>query len=155
MSDMKLTIVYGSETGNSRGLANQVAKRAAKNGVQATVHDMAAYTPAQLAAEQDPVLLVVSTWDDGLPPMKARKFFKALEDSAPSLSGVRFAVLALGDSEYPAYCQAGKDLDARLEALGATRLVSRGDLGADFQVSYIGWAKNFWKTMAGVYGIAA
>lgn len=153
MSEMKLTIVYGTETGNSRGLANQVAKRAIKNGVDATVQDMAAYTAESLAAETAPVLLIVSTWDDGLPPMKARPFFKALE-SAPPMPALRYAVLALGDTEYDQFCKAGKDLDEQLATLGGTRLMPCGELSSDFQVSYMGWSKKFWQTMAGVYGIA-
>jgi len=62
-------------------------------------------------------------------------------------------VLALGDTEYALYCECGKQVDARLTELGATAVMPRTDLGADFMVSYIGWSKNFWKTMAGVYGI--
>ncbi len=154
MSDKNLTIIYGTETGNSRGLANSVAKRATKNGVNAKVVEMTAYTPEQLAAETSPVLLIVSTWDDGLPPLRARKFFSALKE-APAMPGLQFVVLALGDSEYPQFCQAGKDLDALLEKLGGTRLLPRGELGADFQVSFMGWSKSFWQKMAQVYGVAA
>lgn len=154
MSDKALTILYGTETGNSRQLAKQVAKRAEKNGVTATVCDLADYSVEQLAAASDPVLIIISTWDDGEPPAKARPFVKALTESS-SLPGLRYTVLALGDQEYPAFCEAGKKVDAALEKAGAERFLPRADLGADFQVSYMGWAKKFWGRLAEVYGVTA
>jgi Sulfite reductase, alpha subunit (flavoprotein) len=60
----------------------------------------------------------------------------------------------MGDTEYPLFCECGKQVDADLQRLGAEAVLPRTDLGADFMVSYIGWSKNFWKTMAGVYGVA-
>jgi sulfite reductase (NADPH) flavoprotein alpha-component len=49
-------------------------------------------------------------------------------------------VLALGDSTYEHFCQTGKDFDARLEALGATRLVERVDCDVDFDDPAEAWA---------------
>ncbi|MFA5256686.1 MAG: flavodoxin domain-containing protein [Opitutales bacterium] len=153
MSDKILTIIYGTETGNSSTLAGQVAKRAEKNGVAATVHDMADYDVSSLAALTTPVLFIVSTWDDGLPPSKARPFYKALA-SAAAMPDLSYTVLGMGDQDYEHFCQAGKDLDAALAKLGAKSFLPRTDMGADFQVTYIGWAKRFWQALAGIYGIA-
>jgi len=152
MSDKVLTIIYGTETGNSKTLAAQVAKRAEKNGVAATVSNMADFDASALAGEKAPVLFIVSTWDDGLPPASARPFYKALED-VHSLDGLSFTVLGLGDHDYEQFCQAGKDLDAALTKSGAKSFMPREDMGAEFQVTYIGWSKRFWQTLAGIYGI--
>lgn len=115
--------------------------------------NLADITPEQLSEESAPILAIVSTWGDGAPPPKCEAFFEALESYSGSLSGMQFGVLALGDTEYPLFCECGKLLDAKLEALGAERMVPRTDMDADFMVSYIGWSKKFWKTMAAVYGV--
>ena len=46
---------------------------------------------------------------------------------------MKFGVLALGDTGYDEFCQAGKLIDMRLEQLGATRLVDRVDCDVDFE----------------------
>ncbi|MDQ8203649.1 flavodoxin family protein [Pelagicoccus sp. SDUM812003] len=155
MSELKLTVLYGTETGNCRGVAEKVAKKGEKNGVDVSLYDLAEYTVDQLKEIDNPVLVVISTWDDGAPPPKAAPFCNALAEVDIDLSGLKFTVLALGDTEYPLYCQCGKEVDAKLSELGAERVLERTDLGSDFMVSYIGWSKKFWKTMAGVYGVTA
>lgn len=154
MDTLELTILYATETGNCEELAKKVAKKAEKNKVASKIANLASYSVEELQKETAPVLLITSTWGDGTPPPKAVPFFKALNESELSLDGLKFGVLAMGDSEYPLFCECGKLLDARLAAMGATRVVDRADLDADYMVSYIGWSKRFWKTMAGVYGIS-
>jgi sulfite reductase (NADPH) flavoprotein alpha-component len=151
---MKLTVLYGTETGNSKGLAQKVAKKGEKNGVEVAIVDLATYDPAELADLDHPFVVIISTWDDGAPPPKCVPFCEALKSSDLSLADKQYTVLALGDTEYPLFCECGKQIDARLAELGATPVLPRTDLGADFMVSYIGWSKNFWKTMAGIYGVA-
>lgn len=152
MDTLELTILFGTETGNCEELAKKVAKKAEKNKVATKIANLASYSVEELASESAPILFIVSTWGDGTPPPKCAEFFKSLEESDP-LTSKKFGVLALGDSEYPLFCECGKQLDAKLEALGAERMVPRTDMDADYLVSYIGWSKRFWKTMAGVYGI--
>jgi len=154
MDTLNLTILYGTETGNCEDLAQKVAKKAAKNNVATKLVNLADYTVDELAQETAPVLCIVSTWGDGKPPPKAEPFFDALNAAEGPLDNLQFCVLALGDSEYPLFCECGKQLDQRLETLGGKRMMDRTDMDADFMVSYIGWSKNFWKTMAGVYGIS-
>ena len=148
-----LTILYGTETGNCKGLAEKVAKKAEKNGLAAEVYDLAEYTVEQLAEVKNPTLFIISTWDEGAPPPKAKPFCESLAKTSVNLSGLQYTVLALGDTEYELYCECGKQVDARLAELGAECVLERTDLGADFLVFYIGWSKKFWKTMAGVYGV--
>lgn len=152
---MKLTVLYGTETGNSKGLAEKVAKKGAKNGVEVELFDLADYSTDDLANLDNPFLVIISTWDDGAPPPKCVRFCNELNDMFALRSSQQFAVLALGDTEYPLFCECGKQVDHKLEELGAYRMMERTDLGADFMVSYIGWSKRFWKTMATVYGVAA
>src|SRR3546814_19428254 len=103
---------------------------------------MASYKPRRLKDAQD-VLIVVSTYVEGDPPQPAIGFFEFVEgDRAPKLGGLRFAVLALGDSTYEFYCEAGKRLDKRLEELGATRLSDRVDCDIAYDDAADAWKKS-------------
>jgi sulfite reductase (NADPH) flavoprotein alpha-component len=155
MSDLKLTVLYGTETGNCEGLAKKVAAKGEKNGVAVELIDLSEYSVEQLAAIDNPVVVIISTWDDGAPPPKCVDFCNALFASSADLSNLEYTVLALGDNEYPQFCECGKQVDAKLAELGAKCVMPRTDVGADFMVSYIGWSKNFWKTMKGVFGVGA
>ncbi len=127
-----LTILFGSETGNSAGLAHAAAAQAKGFGLDAAVVDMGDFKVRRLKEEQD-VLIVVSTYGEGDPPQPAAEFFEFVEGrKAPSLAGVRFGVLALGDSTYEKFCEAGKRLDRRFEELGASRLLPRVDCDVDY-----------------------
>lgn len=134
-----LTILYGSESGNAEALAMKAKKAAAKLNFDAKVIDMADADLAAVAKAKN-LLIYISTWGEGDPPQRAADFYAALmADGAPRFEGVRFAVLALGDTAYVNFCQTGRLIDARLAALGATRVADRQDLDLDFQKAAAAW----------------
>ncbi|HZC37912.1 MAG TPA: assimilatory sulfite reductase (NADPH) flavoprotein subunit [Sphingomicrobium sp.] len=135
-----LTILYGTETGNCRDLAKGLAANAADRGLTAKLSDLSDYKVRQLKDEQD-ILFVVSTYGEGDPPQPSVGFFEFLEGPrAAKLDGVRFSVLALGDSTYEKYCEAGKRIDRRLEELGASRLSLRVDCDIDYEEPAAAWS---------------
>lgn len=135
-----LTVLYGTETGNSRDLAKSLAESARQLGLAPKLADLSDYKVRQLKEEQD-LLFIVSTYGEGDPPQPAVSFFEFLEGPrAPKLDGVRFSVLALGDSTYEKYCEAGKRIDRRLEELGAIRLSPRVDCDVDYEDPAASWA---------------
>jgi sulfite reductase (NADPH) flavoprotein alpha-component len=143
----KLTVLYATESGNSEALAAQAKALAAKRGFAAKVLDMADADVKTLAAAGT-VLAIVSTWGDGEPPQRAAPFFRALMGDAPRLDGLKFAVLALGDSSYAQFCETGKQVDERFAALGATRVAARIDLDLDYEAPAKTWLEVTLDTLA-------
>jgi sulfite reductase (NADPH) flavoprotein alpha-component len=135
----KLTILYGTESGNAEALAGAAKRDAQKRGFAPRLLDMA---DADLATLKDTVnlLVIASTWGEGEPPQRAAPFMRALmADGAPTLDGVNFAVLALGDSSYAQFCETGKQIDARFEALGGVRIAERLDCDLDYETPAAGF----------------
>ena len=134
-----VTILYGSQTGHAQDVAEQAKARAVAAGFKVDLFAMGDYKASRL--KQDKLLLVaVSTQGEGEPPDDARDFYDFLHgEKAPRLDGTRFAVFGLGDSSYEKFCQAGKDFDARLAALGAEHLVTRVDSDVDYDTPAERW----------------
>ena len=134
----KLLVLFGTESGNSETLADRAVKEAKKRGFQATMRNMSECLPTDLASVPN-LLVIVSTWGDGEPPESAAAFHMALMSEDLSLVNLRYSVCALGDTSYEKFCQTGKDVDARLETLGATRVAARQDCDVDFEENFTGW----------------
>jgi sulfite reductase (NADPH) flavoprotein alpha-component len=130
-----VTVLFGSQTGNGRRLAERLGRSLEAAGLRATVVNATDYAPKQLAREQF-VYFVASTHGDGDPPDDIRPLFELLNGRrAPKLDTLAFAVLALGDSSYPKFCETGRVLDERLAELGARRLFARVDCDVDLEKS--------------------
>jgi sulfite reductase (NADPH) flavoprotein alpha-component len=138
----RLTIVYGSQTGNSRRIAERLGRAAEAAGLAARVYASGNYPLKDLARERL-LVVVVSTQGDGDPPDDARGFMEYIASRrAPRLEQLSFSVLALGDSSYPKYCETGRQVDERLAALGAKRLVDRVDCDVDYETLAAPWLER-------------
>jgi sulfite reductase (NADPH) flavoprotein alpha-component len=134
-----LTILYGSHTGNSKKIAHRAAEHAQKRGLKPLIHDMNEYPVKNLRQEKN-LLLVVSTYGEGDPPISAEDVYAHLHSQrAPKLPETSFSVLALGDKSYLHFCKTGADFDAQLEKLGANRLYPRVDCDVDFDDDAEAW----------------
>ncbi len=134
-----LTVLFGSQTGNSKSVAKKLADRARALGHDVSVKDMNDYTQQQLKNERL-LLLVVSTHGEGEPPAAAETLHRFLHSArAPRLADLQYAVLALGDRGYAQFCQTGRDFDEKLAQLGARRLAERVECDVDFQEDADRW----------------
>ncbi|GAA0853878.1 assimilatory sulfite reductase (NADPH) flavoprotein subunit [Aliiglaciecola litoralis] len=134
-ADKKLTILYGSQTGNAKGIAQEYKTKAESAGITVNLASMADYKAKQLKNESH-LVIVVSTHGEGDAPDDAVELHEFLASKkAPKLPQLKFAVIGLGDSSYEFFCQTAKDFDARLEALGADRLAPRVDCDVDYDIA--------------------
>lgn len=128
-----LTVLYGSQTGNAKRIAEALAGRLEAAGQAVRLIRADAYPHRELAQERQ-LVIVISTQGDGDPPEDARGFVEfLLGRRAPKLPQLRFAVLGLGDSSYPKFCAIGRQLDERLAELGASRWLPRADADVDIE----------------------
>ena len=134
-----LTVVYGSQTGNAKRVAEGLFADAGTRGLKARLMRADAYPLNELKRETQ-LVVVISTQGDGDPPDDARGFVEhLLGRRAPKFDSLRFAVLGLGDSSYAKFCEIGRVLDARLAELGGTRLTAAGEADVDIDTVATPW----------------
>jgi sulfite reductase (NADPH) flavoprotein alpha-component len=139
-----LLVLFGSQTGSAEGLAKKLAKECSSRGYAPKIFPLNDFEAAGFSAVKKAVI-ISSTWGDGDAPDNAVNFWNWLKaDTAPRLENLEFAVLGLGDKNYSDFCGASKKFDARLEALGAKRLVPRGECDVDYEAAAKAWTDNLW-----------
>jgi len=137
-----LTIISASHTGNGRKISEKLLAAVHALGVQARMVKAGDYQPREIAKEKL-LYIVISTHGDGDPPDEARALYEFLGTKrAPQLPDLQYSVLALGDTSYPKFCEAGRVVDERLAKLGAKRLLPRVDCDVDFAKLAQTWADD-------------
>jgi sulfite reductase (NADPH) flavoprotein alpha-component len=143
---VKPLIIYGTETGNSKKVASSLLATFKKNKIQAKAIDVFQFDIAKLEKE-NLVLFVMSTQGEGEFPQNAVAFYENLKASNANLDKVSFAVLGLGDSSYPLFCNAGVLLDEILEKKGAKRLLPLVKADVDFAETVSIWETDLQKVL--------
>ncbi|HHF3095439.1 TPA: assimilatory sulfite reductase (NADPH) flavoprotein subunit [Vibrio diabolicus] len=138
----KLSIIFASQTGNAKGVAEALEQEAKAEGIAVELFDASDYKGKNLAKETH-VIIVASTNGEGEAPDNAIELHEFLQSKkAPKLSNLQYGVIALGDSSYEFFCQTGKDFDAYLSKLGATPFIDRLDCDVDYEAPAAEWRKN-------------
>ena len=137
----RVAVLYASQSGTAEGLARKLAKELKAQGHLPAVSTLVGYTPAALAAESC-ALIVASTYGDGDAPDGVQPFYEQLcLEHFPRMEKLSYAVFALGDKHYEQFCKFGRDLDAKLTALGANPLCARVDCDVDVDGPFAEWKK--------------
>jgi len=137
-----LTILYGSQTGNAKRVAEALFEQVRAAGLNARLVRADRYTTRELKDEQL-LYIVISTQGDGEPPDDSIGFVEFLGSRrAPKLPSLSYAVLGLGDSSYPSFCGIARHLDERLAELGATRVHEVGQADLDIETVAKPWTQK-------------
>ncbi len=137
--ESKLTIIYVSQTGNAKGVAEALEQEAQAVGIAVRLFDASDYKGKDLAKETH-VIFVASTNGEGEAPDNALELHEFLQSKkAPRLPNLEYGVIGLGDSSYEFFCQTGKDFDVFLEKLGAKRFIDRVDCDVDYAQPAAQW----------------
>lgn len=137
-----LNIFFASQTGNAENLAHVIGGILQDNGIPTTVRDMGECDPETIS-QYSPLLIVASTHGDGEPPENGSEWMSYLKfTDQVSLEKLHYAVLGLGDTYYPHFCQCGKDFDLYLSQHGARPLVPRLDCDLYYEEQYGEWLEQ-------------
>ncbi len=143
-----LTIVYGTETGNARELANKLKEKASFRNVAVNLLSMYDYDPRKLKDEKN-VAIIVSTHGEGEPPDMAEDFHKFVTGKRlPKLGNLRFSVLALGDKSYRNFCQTGEEIYNAIKKSGAFPVTPLAKCDVDYEVPAEIWMNNLLLNLA-------
>lgn len=150
-----LTILYGSQTGNGEALARKLAKMSGPAGFTPKVEELDSFDYGQLS-KVEYLLVITSTYGDGEPPDNARTFFeKLMQSDAPRLESVSFSVFGLGDRNYPDFNECAKQIDRRLEELGAKRISETLLADVEFDADFKCWAESAFQSIREQSGSSA
>ncbi len=137
-----LTILFGSQTGNAKGVAQGLAEQAQAQGISVDLKSMGEFKPKSIKNVSH-LLIIASTNGEGEPPDDALALHEFLSSKkAPKLENLHYSVLALGDTSYEFYCQTGKDFDEYLTKLGAKKITERVDCDVDYESESQIWSVN-------------
>ncbi len=134
----KITIVYGTETGNSKRLATDFASKAKQKSIHAKVIGMDQYRLSDLTKEEY-LLALISTHGEGEPPIAAKKFYDHIHQNGFKLNSLKYSVLALGDTSYPLYCKTGEEMDEQFEKLGGVRIAPMQKCDVEYEEDANAW----------------
>lgn len=148
MTMPKITVLYGTETGNSELLAMDICKEGENLGFECVNYGMEHIESDDFSSIEN-LLIVCSTWGDGEQPDNAIDLFDYVEElDAGELENMKFSVLALGDTAFDLFCEAGKEWDRVLEEKGATRIFDRVDCDVDYEDDAEEWIENVLATFS-------
>ncbi len=143
----KITVTYGTETGNSKKIATDFATKAKKIGINVKLVSLDQYRLNDLNKEEY-FFTVVSTHGDGEPPAATKKFYDHIHNNGFKFDKLKYSVLALGDTSYPLFCKTGEDIDEQLSKLGGNRIAPLKKCDIEFDEDANQWLEKVFQTLS-------
>ena len=143
----KITITYGTETGNSKKIATDFAAKAKKSGINVKLVSLDQYRLNDLTKEEY-FFTVVSTHGDGEPPAATKKFYDHIHNNGFTFDKLKYSVLALGDTSYPLFCKTGEDIDEQLNKLGGNRIAPLQKCDLEFDEDASQWLDQVFQQLS-------
>jgi len=147
----RFSVLYGSSLGTARDIAEEIAERANVDGFETAVRSIdEAFLGGHLP--EDKVIVIVTATYNGRAPDSAVEIERLIESGQVDVldwSGAKFAVLGIGNSQWPNYQHFPKRVDAVIEAQGAQRLVPRAEADGqgDFDGAVAAFVRDLWKAL--------
>lgn len=115
--------LFASETGTAARIARDFSNACKFSGVSSALDDVELDD-----MDGKTVVFFIATCGQGAMPQNGRKFWKDLQArEEPFQESTRFMVFGLGDSSYFFYLKAAKEVETRMEALGAKKIFTLGE----------------------------
>lgn len=137
-------VAYASQSGTAERYAWLSAGTLRAAGVPVTVRPLAGVRPEELGGFER-ALFALATFGDGEAPDNARAFARRMAQAAPSLSELRYGLLALGDRTYERYCGFGREVADWLHRRGAQPLFDPVEVDADDDTALAQWRQRLGK----------
>lgn len=160
-SGRNVVVFYGSQTGTAEEFAGRLAKDCAGYGMKGMVADPEECEMEDLARlteiENGMAIFCVATYGEGDPTDNAQEFYEWLQTGDVELTGIKFAVFALGNKTYEHYNAMGKYVDKRIEELGGERVfeLGMGDDDGNIEEDFVTWREKFWPAVCEHFGVEA
>jgi|TARA_Y100001934_G_scaffold274495_1_gene366987 sulfite reductase (NADPH) flavoprotein alpha-component len=137
-----INVLYGTLSGNSESCAELLRDSLSTAGFTAELSSISEVN-AEFLSKCKYVFLCISTYGDGDPPDDVwDQWDEMVESQDNDFSNFKYSVLALGDTDYELFCEAGKRFDEAFENQGATRVLDRVDCDVDFEDPSKLWIEN-------------
>jgi cytochrome P450 / NADPH-cytochrome P450 reductase len=145
----RLSVIYGTSLGTARDIAEEIVERASADGFESRAISM---DEALNTLPEDRVIICVTATYNGRAPdsaLAAEAAIDAGQFAGATWPETRFAVLGIGNSQWPNYQAFPKKVDAALEATGAQRLCPRGEANgdSDFDGGVAAFLKDLWTAL--------
>lgn len=121
---MKNLLLYGTLTGNTETVAQQIQKKVQETGKELEIKNINQSSVEDITQVENLLIMASSTWDDGLPCSDMADFLEECSQELPDLSGKKLAFFGCGDSNYPKFCAAVDTLEEVFTAKGGQKITN-------------------------------
>ncbi|KAM0745689.1 NADPH dependent diflavin oxidoreductase 1 [Meredithblackwellia eburnea MCA 4105] len=160
LESRSLLVLHASVTGTSIDVAERIGRIGRREGWAVDVKGVAEFDQSELLSSQLIVFVLPTTGNGAPPPSFVPLWTALLHPALPPdfLEDLRYAVFGLGDSSYAKYNWVAKKMSRRLDLLGATSVIERGE-GDDqnewgIESTFPDWVSSFYEAIDPLFPVS-